>query len=126
MQISEGLRTRISTRAFLTDPLAEDVVHQILDTARWSPSGGNLQPWKVIAVTGAAKQDPADLWEPYRTRRYQVGKDMYETLGIPRDDRAARLARMARTCSSLVPLWDCSSSSIGAWEMGSGPIWGCS
>ncbi len=58
MQISEGLRTRISTRAFLTDPPAEDVVHQILDTACWSPSGGHLQPWKVIAVTGAAKQVP--------------------------------------------------------------------
>lgn len=34
--------------------------------------------------------------EPYRTRRYQVGKDMYETLGIPRDDRAARLASVAQ------------------------------
>lgn len=119
MNVSDALRTRISTRAFLPQPLSKELVHEILDVARWSPSGGNLQPWKVVAVSGQARQDvidaaaaalmanprgeqgahpmyPADLWEPYRTRRYQVGEDMYEKLGIPRDDRNARLARVAQ------------------------------
>lgn len=119
MHVSHALRTRISTRAFLPEPVALEMVHEILDTARWSPSGGNLQPWRVIAVSGEARQDaidavaaalarnprgeqgdypmyPADLWEPYRTRRYQVGEDMYEKLDIPRSDRSARLARVAQ------------------------------
>ena len=118
MSVTEALHTRISTRVFLPDPLPRELLHEILDTARWSPSGGNLQPWKVLAVTGQARQDvidaamaalaadprgdggypiyPANLWEPYRTRRFQVGEDMYETMGIPRDDRAARFAHVAR------------------------------
>jgi nitroreductase len=28
----------------------------LLDSARWSPSGGNLQPWKLIAVAGAERE----------------------------------------------------------------------
>jgi nitroreductase len=39
---------------------------------------------------------PPNLWEPYRTRRYQVGEDMYGMMGIARENRAARLAHVAR------------------------------
>ena len=118
MNVTEALHARISTRAFTTDPLSEALVREILDAARWSPSGGNLQPWKVIAVAGEARQAtievvthalavnprgeqgdrpmyPADLWEPYRTRRYVLGEQMYELLGIGRDDKAGRLMRLA-------------------------------
>jgi nitroreductase len=38
---------------------------------------------------------PAHLWEPYRTRRFQIGEIMYEALGIARGDKPARLARFA-------------------------------
>jgi nitroreductase len=118
MTVTEALRRRISTRAFLPTPLPQGLVHEILDVARWAPSGGNLQPWKLIVVAGAARDAvvalarehatpgfdesaerpvyPPNLWEPYRTRRFKVGEDMYALLGIPRSDRAARLARFAR------------------------------
>ena len=56
MTVTEALKARISTRAFLTDPVSESTVREILEVARWSPSGGNLQPWKVIAVSGAAQE----------------------------------------------------------------------
>ncbi len=118
MNVTEALHARISTRAFTSEPVPEAVVHEILDAARWSPSGGNLQPWKVVAVAGEARQGvieavnaalaanprgeqgdrpmyPADLWEPYRTRRYALGEQMYELLGIGRDDKGGRLARLA-------------------------------
>ncbi len=118
MNVTDALYARISTRAFLPDPLSETLVREILDAARWSPSGGNLQPWKVVAVSGAERQSvinvvsgalganrggeqgdrpmyPADLWEPYRTRRYAVGEQMYDKLGIGRGNRPARLARMS-------------------------------
>ena len=39
---------------------------------------------------------PPNLWEPYRTRRYKLGEDMYALLDIPRSDRSGRLARFAR------------------------------
>jgi nitroreductase len=119
LTVTGALQRRISTREFRPEPLAEALVRQILDVARWAPSGGNLQPWKVIAVAGAERAAvielarrihaaegpdetterpvyPPNLWEPYRTRRFKLGEDMYALLGIPRSDRAGRLARFAR------------------------------
>jgi nitroreductase len=39
---------------------------------------------------------PPNLWEPFRTRRFQNGEDLYATLGIPREDKPARLRQLAR------------------------------
>jgi nitroreductase len=39
---------------------------------------------------------PPNLWEPFRTRRFQNGEDLYATIGIPREDRPARLRQLAR------------------------------
>src|SRR5690348_17083954 len=115
MNVDDALKTRISTRAFKSDPLPEALVREILDVARYAPSGGNLQPWKVIAVAGAERDAvaalaranlpgdegerlvyPANLWEPYRTRRYKLGEDMYALLGLPRDNKPGRLMHLAR------------------------------
>lgn len=115
MNIDEAIKTRVSIRAFKPDPVPEQLVRDILDVARFAPSGGNLQPWKVIAVSGAerdavvalaqanlpgAEDDrpvyPADLWEPYRSRRYKVGEDMYALLGIGRDNKPARFMHLAQ------------------------------
>lgn len=52
MTVTEALERRTSTRAFRPHPLSRALVHEILDVARRAPSGGNLQPWKVIAVAG--------------------------------------------------------------------------
>jgi nitroreductase len=119
LTVTEALKRRISTRKFLSQPLAEHLVREILDAARWAPSGGNMQPWKVIAVAGAERIAiielarrihaadgpdesserpvyPPHLWEPYRTRRFKVGEDLYALLNIPRTDRPGRLAQFAR------------------------------
>lgn len=118
MDVAEALRRRISIRAYLDRPVARDTLLAVLDDARWSPSGGNLQPWKVVAVAGdereavsklaldtlmknpAGEADeapiyPKPLWEPYRTRRFELGEAMYELLGIPRSDKTRRLQRFS-------------------------------
>ncbi|GGH08556.1 NADH dehydrogenase [Glycocaulis albus] len=117
MDVIDALKRRISTRAFLDTPVSEEQVRELLDAARWSASGGNLQPWQVHVVAGEARQRvidavqkklstdpftneaafpvyPESLWEPYRSRRFQVGEDMYELLGVPREDKGARLAHL--------------------------------
>jgi len=114
MNVTDAIKTRISVRAFKPDPIPEALVREIIDVARFAPSGGNLQPWKVIAVAGAERDAvvqiaranlpgdegerlvyPANLWEPYRTRRYKLGEDMYALLGIPRENKGARLMHLA-------------------------------
>jgi nitroreductase len=39
---------------------------------------------------------PPNLWEPFRTRRFQNGEDLYATIGIPREDKPARLRQLAK------------------------------
>jgi nitroreductase len=119
MKVSEALDSRMSCRAFLPDPVPETTLRQILEAARRAPSGGNLQPWYVDALTGAPlavllervrpliaqhplgyKPEypvyPSPLGEPYRTRRFQNGEDLYATIGVARADRPARLRQFAR------------------------------
>jgi nitroreductase len=56
MSVSRTLRSRVSVRAYTSEALSIETVNEILDAARWSPSGGKMQPWKVIAVAGRATQ----------------------------------------------------------------------
>ena len=57
---------------------------------------------KSIGPEGTRSEEDADpiyppkLWEPYRTRRFQLGEAMYALLGIGREDRPGRLARLGR------------------------------
>ena len=117
--VEETLKSRISTRAYLQKPVTKETIQELLDIAKWSPSGGNLQRWQVHIVMGQARDRlvdtvkkriaenpfadeaelavyPKSLQEPYRTRRYQMGEGMYEILGIPREDKATRLLNLAK------------------------------
>jgi nitroreductase len=115
MEVAEAIAARVSIRAFRPDPVSGEVVAEILVRAAQAPSGGNLQPWRVYGLAGAPLAAfkaqvaanpygeepeyavyPPDLWEPFRTRRYQNGEDLYATIGIPREDRAARLRQLAK------------------------------
>ena len=114
MDVSEAVARRMSVRAFKPDPVPGDLVRQILETAKGAPSGGNLQPWRVYALAGEPLADfkalvaatqmeqpeyevyPANLWDPFRTRRYQCGEDLYASIGVGRDDRPARFRQLAR------------------------------
>ncbi|HEY9217677.1 MAG TPA: nitroreductase [Phenylobacterium sp.] len=115
MNVAEAVQRRVSIRAFKPDPVPGPVVRQILEAAARAPSGGNLQPWRVYALAGAPLAEfkalvaanpmgekpeynvyPPDLWDPFRTRRFQNGEELYATIGIPREDRPARLRQLAK------------------------------
>ncbi|MCV6614585.1 MAG: nitroreductase [Cellvibrionaceae bacterium] len=115
MDTIDAVKTRISTRAYLDEPISQDTIEEILDIARYSPSSSNLQPWGTIVVSGDERRAitdlalntmmanptgeddeypiyPADLPQQYQDRRAGVGKAMYELMGIERQDEAARQA----------------------------------
>ena len=52
MDVETAIRSRRSIRRFSDKDVPEQVVVDILDSARWSPSWANTQPWSVFAVTG--------------------------------------------------------------------------
>ena len=50
MEIREAIRTNGTVRAFTDEPVDAATVVSILDDARFAPSGGNRQPWRVAVV----------------------------------------------------------------------------
>ncbi|MGY2487471.1 nitroreductase [Cupriavidus sp. CP313] len=118
MKVSQAIASRKSVRGFLPRAVAPDTIRRVLDAAARAPSGGNLQPWHIHVVGGEALEGlraimreriaqapageereydiyPRELVSPYRDRRFQVGEALYHYLGIPREDKARRLAQFA-------------------------------
>ncbi len=52
MEIIEAIRTRRSSREYKPDPVPKDILKDILDAARWSPSASNTQCWKFSVLGG--------------------------------------------------------------------------
>ena len=50
MDVFECIRTRRTVRNFKPDPIPQEIVHKILQAARWSPSSSNAQPWHFVAI----------------------------------------------------------------------------
>ncbi|MDP9009241.1 MAG: nitroreductase family protein, partial [Pseudomonadota bacterium] len=111
--VRDAILSRHSCRAFSERPVERAALFDLLDTARFAPSGGNLQPWMVHVLSGGAmlrfrtqltpklQADPLagaaeyhvypqQLKEPYRSRRLKSGEDMYGHIGVRREDTAAR------------------------------------
>jgi nitroreductase len=70
MEVREALRSTASLRDFTDEPVGDDVLTSILDDARFAPSGGNRQPWRVAVVKDTAlRRQLADLmqvvWDEY-------------------------------------------------------------
>ena len=120
MDVFEAVDSRIACRSFLDTPVDPALVRKLIAGAARAASGGNLQPWHVYALTGAALTElkrqvaasiadrdprqeeaeypiyPKTMWEPYRSRREHHGVQLYGALNIDRDDTAARLAQYKR------------------------------
>lgn len=109
MDMLQSMHQRHCIRAFLDTPVSENLIRDILEAARWAPSGVNTQPWQVAVIQGETKQQLSerllamreqgaepnpdyayypDNWvEPYRMRRITCGKALYTALNIAREDK---------------------------------------
>ena len=115
MNVSDAVNNRMSVRAFLSKKVSNELIKTLLLKASRSPSGGNLQPWKIFIVNGKSMDDflafqekwdesetpayeiyPPKLKEPYRTSRFALGEQMYELLGIPREDKDGRISQVMK------------------------------
>lgn len=87
MELYDVMRTTAAIREFTDDPLPDEVLHRILDAARFAPSGGNRQGAHLVLVTDQATRAAlAELNEP-AVRRYvaqsQAGEKPWNPLHPP-------------------------------------------
>lgn len=113
MDVYTAVRSRRSVRRFLELPVPPDLLQRVLNAALRSPSGGNLQPWRLYVVSGVvleglkervrcriATGDPGDqpptppyplpLRGAYAERLDQMGARRYAAVGVDRSDQAGR------------------------------------
>jgi nitroreductase len=65
MELREALRTTGSVREFTTEPVSDAVLQRVLDSARFAPSGGNRQGWRVVVVADpVTRRALRDLYLP--------------------------------------------------------------
>ena len=92
MELYDVMHSTFSGRAYTSDPLPNDTIYRILDHARFAPSGGNRQGWRVIVVRDpATRQALAQLTEPAAKRytaQVQNGENPWNTVDPPRVDAA--------------------------------------
>lgn len=80
MDVFTAIRERRSCRAFLPDPVPDDVIGKILEAAVWAPSPMNLQPWEFVVITGTEVKDA--IWkEGDRCRAEILEKSGWKWLG---------------------------------------------
>ena len=108
--LEELLGERYSCRAFRPDPVPRATIERILTAAQRTASWCNSQPWQIVIASGAARERfrreiyaaassgapedgdfsfPREYIGVYLERRRESGFQLYNTLGIPRGDKAA-------------------------------------
>jgi len=111
MQVHEAILGRRSIRAFRPEPVPAAVLREIVDTARWTPSAANTQPWELTIVGGDRLQTlrkrlretsqadpvgkpemrwPPNLPERFKERRLGIANAMNQALGFATDDKAKK------------------------------------
>src|SRR5438046_1650012 len=63
--LTEIMRTAPTTRRFTDEPVDPEAIRRALDSARFAPSGGNRQGWRVIVVRDPeTRRALRDLYQP--------------------------------------------------------------
>lgn len=113
MNVTDAVLGRRTTRGFLPDPVPQEIIREVFDLARHAPSNSNTQPWHIAVVSGAARDvleakvfeaaksgvEPNPAWPPggvglegaYKDRQYDCAYRYYDTMGIERSDKVARM-----------------------------------
>ena len=77
----QAASTLRAVRKLKPDPIPEATLRRVLKAATWAPSGGNRQPWRVIAVRDPSiKQRFAELYRPRWTAYTESYRAQFDTL----------------------------------------------
>lgn len=79
MELYDAMRTTAAIREFTGDPLPDEVLHRILDNARFAPSGGNRQGVRLVLVTERETRERLAGLIPAGARRYAAQGKARET-----------------------------------------------
>src|SRR5271156_2802094 len=87
----ETMRTLRAVRRLRPDPIPDDVLRRVLEAATWAPTGGNRQPWRIIAVKDRALKQRlgalyAERWAAFAKYYRQMATGIAETAARKRTE----------------------------------------
>jgi nitroreductase len=92
MELYDVMRTTFSSREVTADPVPDALIAKILDHARFAPSGGNRQGWRVIVVRDPATRQALSALAAPAAKRYaaqvQAGESPWNTVHPTKVDDA--------------------------------------
>src|SRR5262245_4401336 len=92
MDLYDAMQTTFAAREFTPDPLPDGTLFRIIDHARFAPSGGNRQGWRVIVVRERATREALAALTAPAAKRYaaqvQAGENPWNTVDPSRVDPA--------------------------------------
>ncbi len=105
MELRDALRTTGSVRTFTNEPVEDAVLFDVLDDARFAPSGGNRQAWRVIVVRDLEQRQRLaaaylDAWHDY-VASLLAGVTPFSPLASDDERRAVAAQRAAAEATSL-------------------------
>jgi len=96
MELFQAMRCAPTSRRFKPDPVPRQALVRALENARFAPSGGNRQGWRVIAVEEArTRRALRDLYWPH-WRAYLEYTGAAQMLANPDDHDPARIRMLRR------------------------------
>jgi nitroreductase len=103
------VQTRRSVRGYQDKPVPREVIEEIIQVAKGAPSSMNTQPWHLYVVTGEPldrirngntknmvagikpqRDFPTKEEGIHRQRQIEIAVQLFEAMGIERDDKAKR------------------------------------
>ena len=81
------IRSRMSIRKFKPEPVARKILTEIIDTAKWSPSYKNSQPWEVVILSGAKKEALSRRLVELRDKGVQADPDLAAPQAWPKAEQ---------------------------------------
>jgi nitroreductase len=103
MDFVEVVKTRMSVRAYKPDPVPREVLEKVIDTALWSPSGSNTQPWELAVVAGEQKKELDAMLQDCVRKGVEPKPDVPIPQDIPEKMLARRNAVHAKLGEYLAP-----------------------
>jgi len=165
MDYEEIAQDRRSIRGYKTDPIPREILEEIIHIAKHAPSSMNTQPWHFHVLTGeplerirkgntekmmAGSSVDREIklnhgYEgPHRERQVEIAVQLFEAMGIARDDKERRMDWVMRgfrqfdapvsivitvdkaLADDTIAHFDCGAATYGlvlaAWSKGIGSV----
>lgn len=128
MNTIDAIKTRRSVRAWTEQNVSDDVVAQILEAGRWSPSPLNSQPWHFTVIR--QKETLSALTKEAKEAPYLANANVLIVVtankhNVPSDPSHLELATWLEAHAQYIYAAVCAlhNMALAAWELGLGGVW---